>query len=141
MITFWLILFILSIIIELLTINLVSIWLSLGALAALIAYLLNAPIFIQIIVAIFITTLTLLLVRPLSKKYLNQKIIPTNLDLLIGKKALVTKDILPDEYGEVKVSNQYWLAKSISDTPIHVNQHVTIERIDGVKLIVKKGED
>ncbi|MBS5115664.1 MAG: NfeD family protein [Erysipelotrichaceae bacterium] len=136
--TIWLIIIILSIIIEIVTLDLVSIWISVGGLCALIAELLGFNLTIQIIVCIVITFITLLLVRPLSKRYLTGNIVHTNVDRLIGKHALVTKDITMDNIGEVKISGNFWSAKGLNNETIITGDHVEVLAIDGVKLIVKK---
>ena len=136
--TIWLIIIILSIIIEIVTLDLVSIWISVGGLCALIAELLGFNLTIQIIVCIVITFITLLLVRSLSKRYLTGNIVHTNVDRLIGKHALVTKDITMDNIGEVKISGNFWSAKGLNNETIITGDHVEVLAIDGVKLIVKK---
>ena len=49
---------------------------------------------------------------------------------------IVTEEIKKNTVGEVKVDGKKWSA--ISDTSIKVDEEVVVEKIDGVKLIVKK---
>ena len=83
--TIWLVILILSVIIEIVTIDLVSIWISLGSLGALIAYFLGFDLIVQIIVCLVITVLSFIITRPIAKKYLTGNIVHTNTDRLIGK--------------------------------------------------------
>ncbi len=136
--TIWLIILILSIIIEIITVDLVSIWFGLGSICALIAYFLGFDLTIQIIVCILATLLSFIITRPLAKKYLTGNIVHTNLDRLIGKRGLVIKEIQEDTLGEVKVMGNIWSAISIDKVPIEEGNHVEILAIDGVKLVVKK---
>ncbi len=75
--------------------------------------------------------------RPLVKKYVNNKVEPTNADIVIGKECRVTERI--DNIagtGAVYVDGKTWTARSEDDTPIAEGELVTAVRIDGVKLIV-----
>ncbi len=136
--TIWLVILILSVIIEIVTIDLVSIWISLGSLGALIAYFLGFDLIVQIIVCLVITVLSFIITRPIAKKYLTGNIVHTNTDRLIGKQGLVTKEIQEDTKGEVKVMGSTWSAISIDKDFIEAGTHVEILAIDGVKLVVKK---
>ena len=115
----WLIAFLVFLTIEMITINLVSIWFAIGAIVSMgLAYFTN-NVLIQMIVFIVVSLVTLLITKPLVKKFKKVDFVPTNSDRVIGKVGEVTKRITPDEYGEVKV---------------------IITNIEGVKLIVKKEE-
>ena len=81
--------------------------------------------------------LTLLVTKPFIKKMKFQNV-RTNLDRVVGMEGVVTEEISKFEIGEVKVDGKRWSAKS--DSSISVGDVVEIERIDGVKLIVKKKE-
>jgi len=135
----WLYLMIILLIIEVFTINLVSIWFAAGAVAAMFASLFTDDLNIQIVVFLIISTLTLIIVRPIVNKYLKPKITKTNLDNVIGKTGVVTKEIYEMEYGEVKVLGKYWTAKA--ETDIKEGSKVEILAIDGVKLIVQKKKE
>ena len=73
-------------------------------------------------------------------RYLKRNESKTNVDSLIGAIATVTKDINPDDRGEVKVNGQYWLAISSDNNLIETGNKVSILAIEGAKLIVKKYE-
>lgn len=136
--TVWLIVLILSIVIEIITIDLVSIWISVGSIFALLSYFLGFNFTVQVIVCIVVSLFCFFVTRPLAKKYLNGNVVHTNSDRLIGKQALVTKDIQEDTKGEVKVLGNYWSAISVTNELIEAGSHVQVLAIDGVKLIVKK---
>lgn len=135
----WLIAFLGLLVLELLTVGLVSIWFAFGAVAALLVSFFTESIMIQAIVFVFVSVLALIVTRPLLKKFRIVKIEPTNLDRVVGKEALVISDILPSKYGEVEVLGNVWSA--VSDDKIIAGSKVVVEKIDGSKLIVKeKGE-
>lgn len=136
---FWFILFIMLLLIEIVTVNLVSIWFALGSISALIATFFTDSLFIQVLVFVLVSIVTLLVTKPLIKKFRKVEVIPTNLDRVIGKKGVVIKKISPDEFGEVKVLGTVWTA--VSDSDIEVGSNVLVEKIDGVKLIVFEEEN
>lgn len=137
----WLTVLILSIVVEIITIDLVSIWITAGSIFALIAYALHFNLFIQITVCILVSLICFLFVRPITKKTMSGTIIHTNADRLIGKKGIVTKEIQKDTKGEVKVLGNFWSAITIDNQAIPVGKHVTILSIDGVKLIVREEKE
>ena len=138
MAAFWLAAVIVLLVIEGLVPGLVSIWFALGALAAFIAALAHAQLWLQIVWFLLISVVTLALTRPLAKKYINGKVQPTNADALIGKECVVTEDI--DNLmgaGQVTVGGMTWTARSEEDNVrCSKGSVVTVMRIEGVKLIV-----
>ena len=134
---FWLGLFVVLLIIEICTINLVSIWFAIGAFVSFFVSMFTENIFIQGAVFLVVSLLTLLVTKPFKKKMKFQNV-RTNLDRVVGMEGVVTEEISKFEIGEVKVDGKRWSAKS--DSSISVGDVVEIERIDGVKLIVKKKE-
>ena len=124
---------------ESLTAQLVSVWFVIGAVAALVSSLVGAEFYVQIIVFIAVSVLMLLITRPLVKKKLIVKSESTNADRCIGKTATVAEDIDNiNATGQVKVDGQIWTARSINSSIIKKGTNVTVEKIDGVKLIVKE---
>lgn len=136
---FWLVTFILLIVIELMSVNLVTLWFALGAVVAMIASFITDNVLIQSTVFIAVSFITLFVTKPLVKKFKVNEKTPTNLDRVIGKRAEVTKKITSDEYGEVKVYGNYWTASG--DRTFDVGEKVIVKDIDGVKLIVDKEEE
>lgn len=135
----WFIAFIILIIIELATVNLVTIWFAIGAVAAIISTIFTDSIAIQLIVFGVVSLLSLLITKPLVKKFKKFDVEATNLDRVIGKIGEVTKKISSNEYGEVKIFGNYWTATSKEE--LDVGERVKVLSIDGVKLIVEKEEN
>ncbi len=132
----WFAVFIFAAIIEASTMDLSSVWFSVGALVALIAGALGAGPVVQIVLFIVISTALLIGLRPVFKKYLKRNDSKTNVDRLIGKTAICLKAILNGERGEVKIDGKIWTA--IANENIQVNEKVTVLAIEGVKLVVQK---
>lgn len=136
----WLIIFAVTFIIEIATMSLVTIWFSAGALIAFLTQYNGLSILGQIITFIVTSIITFLLFRPALMKHIKTPRIKTNTDSLIGKTGEVLKDITPLSFGQVKVNNQVWTAKSLEGVEIKQGTLVEILEIQGVKLIVKEKE-
>ncbi len=138
MTTFWLAAMVFFLIVEAVTVGLMCIWFAIGALAALLCAMFDAPVWLQIIAFLIVSAVTLYYTRPLVRKYVNNRIEPTNADIVIGKECRVTEAI--DNIagtGAVYVDGKTWTARSASDNEtIPEGTLVTAQRIDGVKLIV-----
>ena len=134
----WIAAIIILLIGEAVSVGLTLIWFALGALGGLIAAALGFSPLVQIIVFLVLSALTLALVRPVAKKALLDRVIPTNADQVLGKEAVVTQaiDNLAAE-GQVRVAGQVWTARSQSGVTIPVRTRVRILRIEGVKVFVE----
>ncbi len=136
---FWLGLVIILAIVELETVNLLTIWFVLsGIVTIFVSYFWN-NIVIEVSTFIILGIFFLITTRPLFKKYLHKKDIRTNLDQVVGMKGVVTESIKKGIVGEVKVAGKKWSA--ISQENLKVGDYCIIEEIKGVKLIVRKDVD
>ena len=134
----WLIVIVITLVVEASTAGLVTIWFSAGALAALISSYLGINFPLQIIIFIVISAAALCLTRPLVKNKIHKNKVKTNADLVIGKQAIVIEDICPIEgKGQVKVDGKIWSARTKNAEKISKDELVTVEKIEGVHLIVK----
>lgn len=125
-------------VVEGMTAQLVSIWFVVGSIGALVASLLGAPWWVQGVVFLVLSLLTLVCTRPLMRKLTRVKPVETNADRAIGKTAVVTEEIdnLAGK-GQVNVQGAVWTARSVNDdVKVPVGQHVVVQKIEGVKLIV-----
>ena len=133
----WVVIMVVFLVVEAATAGLTCIWFAIGALAALIAALFGAPIWLQLVWFFVVSVVTLYFTRPLVLKYVNSRSQPTNADMVIGKEALVTEAIdNVESAGAVAVGGKVWTARSENGEPIEVGSIVTVLRIEGVRLIV-----
>ena len=139
MTTFWIIAMVVFLVIEAVTVGIVSVWFAIGALFAMVTAMLGANLWVQITVFLVVSAIALYFTRPLVKKFVNNKVEPTNADMLIGKECRVVETI--DNLsgtGAVYVDGKTWTARTADEEIIHEGQLVKAERIEGVKLIVSK---
>lgn len=132
----WFGIIILAAVIEAATMDLSSIWFSVGALFALIVAIFTSLIFVQFIVFIVASVVLLLSLRPIFKEHMRKNEIKTNADALVGKVAVCLKEIKSGNRGEVKIEGKIWTA--ISNEDIAIDDKVTVLAIKGVKLVVRK---
>ena len=126
-------------VLEVSTVNMVSVWFVGGALGAFLASLLGAPMWLQITVFVVVSAVLLACLRPFVKKVAQPKKEPTNFDRILGQTAPVTEKI--DNIrgtGAVKVDGKEWSARSADGQPIEQDTLVTIEKVEGVKVIVRR---
>ena len=135
----WFVAFLLLLIIEIATINLVTIWFAFGAIAAMITTMFTDSVIIQVAVFLVVSIISLILTKPIMKAFKKSEIEPTNSDRVIGKTGEVIKKISNNEYGEVKVFGSVWTASSKQE--LSVGDKVKVISIEGVKLIVEKEEE
>ncbi len=138
MLILWVGLLVAFIVVEAITAQLTTIWFAAGAFAALVAEMLNAEIWLQWLVFVFVSAVAVIATRPFVKKLTAKKMQPTNADRCIGQTAIVTEEI--DNVagkGAATVAGVTWTARSESGETIAVGSKVTVAKIEGVKLIVK----
>jgi len=136
----WLAIFVLTLIIEIAAPAIVSIWFSAGSLASLIlsVFVGDKLIWLQILLFVIVTALTIFLLRPIiiSKKELKT----TNVDALIGKIGTCLTKIEKYYNGTVKLNGLVWsaeLAENVNE-PILEGSLVEVVEIQGNKLKIKQ---
>ena len=139
-IAFWVVALVVFLIVEAVTAGLVSIWFVFGSLVALICAALGAAVWLQIFWFVIVSVATLVLTRPLVKRYVDSRSVATNADRNIGRTAVVTERI--DNLaatGAVQLAGVVWTARSTDDAvAIETGERVTVRAIEGVKLIVER---
>lgn len=141
---YWLLLFIVLLVIEIITLGLTTIWFAGGALIAFILSMLKAAPMLQWGAFCAVSLILLFATRPWAIRYFNnQKKERTNVDGLIGKTAVVTAEIRNLEgKGEVFVGGLTWTARTADDTiVIPEDTHVVVKEVQGVKLIVEEKKE
>lgn len=135
---FWLIVAGLFFVGEIFTLGFLIFWFGIGALFAMIVSFFTTNIIIQTTVFIITSTIFILATKPLVKKFVDVKKTNTNVFSIIGKKALVIKDIDPiHSSGQIKLNGEVWSAETENDEIIKEGSEVEVLKINGVKAIVK----
>lgn len=137
----WLLFVIVFIIVEISTAAYISFWFIIGSIVALLVSLVSDSIIIQITVFLFVSLISLIVLRPFALKYAKPKA-KSNVEALIDKEGFVTEQIYNiANTGRIKVTGQEWSALSDDDNKIiEIGKKVIVINITGNKLIVKEVE-
>lgn len=140
MVCVWLAVFVITIIIEASTQDLIAVWFSIGSVIALILSAFPIAWYIQVVIFAVVSVLITLLMRPLAKKLLFNSIRYTNIDEYVGKHVKVTTAISKFETGEVRLNDIIYHATLLEDEDedISVGEIVEIIAFKGNKVVVKK---
>lgn len=138
MVLLWGIVLIAGVIVEIVTVQFVSIWFACASLVSMIMAGLGTPRWLQLLVFAAITTILLLLTRPIVSRF-RGGYVRTNADMNVGKTALVTEEIKNElSKGRATIDGVSWKAVSEDGSSIGCGEVVVIKDIDGAKLIVAK---
>lgn len=139
----WLFLFVILLVIEIITMGLTTIWFAGGALAAFIASLfLGDMVEVEVSVFIVVSVVLLLFTRPWAARYLDHRTVRTNADRLIGQQVRVIEavDNLAGK-GAVSADGKIWTARAENQEEHFAEGEIaTVKEIRGVKLILQKME-
>ena len=135
----WIALIVAFVVIEAATTQLVTVWFAVGAVGGLIAYAFGLEFWLQAVIFVAVSAITLLATRPFIKRFTKSQKQPTNADRYVGKEAVVVEPIDNlHSKGAVAVGGLEWTARTSDGTPVQKDEVVTVEAIEGAKLIVKK---
>lgn len=132
----WLGIIVVLTLLELATVNLVTVWYIASAIISLVLSIFIDSFFIQFLVFVILGTILLVTTRDYLLKLIGSKKEKTNLDRVVGMEAIVTEEISKNKPGEVKVDGKRWTA--VANKKIKVDSTVIVLEIDGVKLKVEE---
>ncbi|MFV0424967.1 MAG: NfeD family protein [Bacilli bacterium] len=132
----WLFIIIVLLIIEAVTINLVTLWFAIAAIPSFIISLYSNNIILQIAIFIAISIVLLIATKPFVKKIHHGKTIKTNYERVVGEQAIALDSFGGIETGYVKVNGLEWLAQSNEE--IVKGDIITIKDVSGAKVTVEK---
>lgn len=137
----WLILIVAFVLIEAFTYQLLCIWFAIGSIAGLITSLITDNYMLQISVFVIVSAIMLICLRPAVKKGLKPRGLKTSTEELIGREVIITEDVCNlKSSGQGKVNGMTWTVRSSDNTNIKQGSTAVVEKVEGVKLIVKERE-
>ncbi|AMW32638.1 Membrane protein implicated in regulation of membrane protease activity [Fervidobacterium changbaicum] len=138
-VSFWIILGVLLMVLEIFTPTFFVFWFGLGSLAAaVVAYFYENTVF-ELLTFIIVSGILVLSTRKLAKKITGEEVRSINVDEIVGKEAIVMEQI-DNKIGKgvVKVSGDMWRAMSYDDDiVIPQGEKVVIEKVEGAHVVVK----
>lgn len=140
----WAILFVIFVIAEFASVQLISIWFAFGALVTMLCtYFFDIPVMGQLAIFIITSALLIAVTFPLIRKRLNTVRVATNNDLDIGQNATVIEEVNTDSgTGRVTLNGVDWCAvPKDRNMIIPVGSIVIVREVQGAKLVVSLKEE
>ena len=139
----WLGVIVVTAILEFVTMELVSIWFTAGAIIPFIMAATNSVRWeIQLAVFVVLSAILVASLRSVTKKFLlrnsNEK---TNINALIGQKHRMLSRTDFETIGSVRINDVVWSVSGEDQQTIEKDEIVEIVKVEGNKLIVKKVEN
>ena len=129
-------------IVEVSTVNLITLWFAVSAVVTAVFAVCGAAPGVQISVFIVVSAILVIATRPLAKRFLDRNTVATNADRIISAKGVVIEEINSIKgCGQVKVMGQVWSAKSADGENIAEGASVTIVALEGAKVVVSSEND
>ncbi len=136
---FWACAFVLFVIAEIATVQLVSIWLAAGAFVTLLfTYFFESSLLEQLVIFIIASGFFLAVTFPFIKKLRNKGYVSTNSELDVGQKATVIEQIDENKgTGRVTLKGVDWSAvPAVKGEILPVGSIVTVNKVGGATLEV-----
>ena len=126
-------------IIEMCTVGFLVFWFAIGALITMIASFFIDNVIIQATIFLVSSTVLLFATRRFTEKFAKtENSIKTNAFSIEGEIGKVIQDIDPIEgKGQIRIHGEVWSAQSTDGTCISQGTEVIVEKLSGVKAIVK----
>lgn len=137
----WMIVAILLVVVEVMTQMLLAICFAAGALVAMISSLLGVDLVWQIVIMAIVSIIVYFTALPMFRRFHNNKTshsARTGMDALLGRRCVVTKEILPGKTGRVRIDGDNWqaIAPEVMEM-IPVGTEVEVISYDSIILTVK----
>jgi membrane protein implicated in regulation of membrane protease activity len=136
----WIVVAIGMAVLEMVSTGLITVWFVVGALVSLVASVLGAPDWLQLVLFLAVSLLCLVLLRPLALKHRNNG--PSAEPTVVGQQAVVCEALgEAPSAGRVELSNHMtWAAVSADGNPIEAGSVVRVVGQESVTLVVERSQ-
>ncbi len=136
---FWGVIFVISLIAEIASMQLISIWFTVGSVGAFIAAMKGVGFPGQLGIFVAISVVLLLVTRPLLAKLRVNTEPRTNADKNIGETAVIIEEVDPAlGTGRARIGGVDWIAVSETGEILPAEAIVVVTRVEGAKLFVRR---
>ena len=97
-----------------------------------------SPLWVQLALFSALSVVSLLTLRGAILRRINAAGQDLEVDTLIGKTVIATVEIAPGAEGKSELRGTSWSAENIGDEPIAEGSKATVERVDGLRLFVRR---
>lgn len=113
---------------------------AIGAACAIVSSLLGIPFWVQFMVFLLFSAVSVYAVRPFALRYLHrdEEGRASNADALIGRVGRVIEPIAADHAGYVRVDGDEWRAVTEDDDPIEVGARVRVVGRESIVVTVER---
>jgi len=139
---FWLIIMLLLISVQVVTGEMTFLLIAAGALTAIIADVLGAPLYVQLIIVTVISIASLVWLRIFDTKRRENNTGPSpwSVNRYVGRIGEVTEEVSSSE-GRVRIGNEVWSARTYGPVTIPPETPVVIQQIEGaIVWVANAGE-
>ncbi|MBR3449080.1 MAG: NfeD family protein [Oscillospiraceae bacterium] len=136
---FWGVIFVITLIAEIASMQLISIWFTVGSVGAFIAAMKGVGFPGQLGIFVAISLVLLLVTRPLLARLRVNQEPRTNADKNIGETAVIIEEVDPAlGTGRAKIGGVDWIAVSETGEILPAEAVVIVTRVEGAKLFVRR---
>ena len=139
----WLIVAAVLVIAEVLTQMIWTLCFAIGCAGALVASLFGVGIVWQIVILAAVSVLAFLWLLPVFKRWHDNsnkkenRDDRTGMDALLGRRAVVTEEILPGKLGRARIDGDNWQVRSSATQPVKAGSEVVVTAYDSIVLHVQ----
>ena len=139
----WITITVLAVVVELISVQLVSLWFIGGGLVAFVMSMFEGVGWQwQLLAFVLVSSILVIFARPALVKVLKlDKNTKSNVDELINKKVRMLSDADFDKNGTTKINDVVWTVQSVDGSLLKEGTIVEIIKISGNKLIAKPLQD
>lgn len=132
----WIIAGVIALIIDLLSGTLFMLWVAGGCIVAgVVSALLPGMAWAPWAAFVVSTAVLLYLGRPLARRFQDQKLVPSNVDAVVGQEGIVLETIDPvTNTGRVRIGSEEWRARA--DEHIESGERVCVLGVEGATVVV-----
>ncbi len=139
----WLAVIVVSVIVEVVTLDLVAVWFAIGGVVPFILSAIGGvPLEIELAIFLVVSALLIVFVRKYAQKLLFKNMdTKTNVQAQEGKRYRLLEDADFEKNGSIKINDVVWTAVSENGERILKGTLVEIIRTEGNKMVVKRIEE
>ena len=95
------------------------------------------PLWLQGVLFTFLSLFSVLFFRPLLMKKMQAGLGEVEIDRLVGERALVRDEIVPDGWGKAELRGTTWKVRNAGAAPVGSGQSCRVEKVDGLTLWIR----
>ena len=97
----------------------------------------TGPLWLQGVLFTFLSLFSVLFFRTPIMKKMQAGLGEVEVDSLVGERALVRDEIVPDALGKAELRGTTWKARNTGGVPVGPDQSCRVEKVDGLTLWIR----